>query len=86
MWKPDKGILYIGCREKSDEIPVTDIEIADYQDKLEVDKTMTLSVTVLPSDATDNKVQYKSSNEKIATVNSLGEVKCISKGGVNICD
>ena len=70
--------------KKSDEIPVTDLEIADYEDKLEVDKTMTLSVTVLPSDATDNKVQYKSSNEKIATVNSSGEVKGISKGDVTI--
>ena len=70
--------------KKSDEIPVTDLEIADYEDKLEVDKTMTLSVTVLPSDTTDNKVQYKSSNEKIATVNSSGEVKGISKGDVTI--
>ena len=70
--------------KKSDEIPVTDLEIADHEDKLEVDKTMTLSVTVLPSDATDNKVEYKSSNEKIATVNSSGEVKGISKGDVTI--
>lgn len=80
--KKDVSVKII--EKKSDEIPVTDIEIADYEDKLEVDKTMTLSATVLPSDATDSKVQFKSSNEKIATVNSTGEVKGISKGEVTI--
>lgn len=69
---------------KSDEIPVTDIEIADYEEEIEVDKTLSLSVTVLPSDATNSTVTYKSSDEKIATVNSSGEVKGISKGEVTI--
>lgn len=80
--KKDVSVKII--EKKSDEIPVTDIEIADHEDKLEVDKTMTLSATVLPSDATDSKVQFKSSDEKIATVNSTGEVKGISKGNVTI--
>ena len=80
-WK-DVSVKII--EKKSDEIPVTDIEIADYEDKLEVDKMMTLSATVLPSDATDTKVQFKSSDEKIATVNSTGEVKGVSKGEVTI--
>ncbi|MCM1500175.1 MAG: Ig-like domain-containing protein [Clostridium sp.] len=71
-------------KAKSEEIPVTDIEIADYEEELEVDKTMTLSVTVLPSDATDAAVKYVSSNEKIATVNSSGEVKGIAQGDVTI--
>lgn len=71
-------------KKKSEEIPVTDIEIADHEDELEVDKTLTLSVTVLPSDATDATVKYVSSNEKIATVNSSGEVKGISQGDVEI--
>lgn len=69
---------------KSEEIPVTDIEIADHEEELEVDKTLSLSVTVLPSDATNNTVTYKSSDEKIATVNSSGEVKGISEGEVTI--
>lgn len=71
-------------KAKSEGIPVTDIEIADYEEELEVDKTMTLSVTVLPSDATDSTVKYTSSNEKIATVNSSGEVKGIAQGDVTI--
>lgn len=71
-------------KAKSEEIPVTDIEIGDHEEELEVDKTLTLSVTVLPSDATNNTVKYTSSNEKIATVNSSGEVKGIAEGNVTI--
>ena len=63
---------------------VTDIEIADHEDELEVDKTMTLTATVIPSDATDSTLTYRSSDENIATVNSSGEVKGIAKGDVTI--
>ena len=49
-----------------------------------MDETISLSATVLPSDATDSTVTYTSSNEKIATVNSSGEVKGISVGTVTI--
>lgn len=71
-------------KKKSDEIPVTDIEIGNYEDELEVDKIMNLSVTVLPADATNSMITYKSSNKKIATVNSSGEVKGIKEGKVTI--
>lgn len=71
-------------KAKGGDIPVTDIEIGDYEEELEVDKTLTLSVTVLPSDATDNTVKYTSSNEMVATVNSSGEVKGIKEGIVTI--
>lgn len=70
--------------KKDDKIPVTDIEIAEHEDELVVDKTLTLTATVIPSDATDSKVTFRSSNETIATVNSSGEVKGISKGKVTI--
>ena len=71
-------------KKKDDKIPVTDIEIAEHEDELAVDKTLTLTATVIPSDATDSKVTFRSSNETIATVNSSGEVKGISKGKVTI--
>lgn len=71
-------------KAKSDEVPVTDIDIADCEEELEVDKTMSLSVTVLPSDATDSTVTYKSSNESVAMVSASGEVKGIAQGDVTI--
>lgn len=65
-------------------IEVKDVEISNYERELNVDSTMNLTVTVLPSDATDTTVTYKSSNSEIATVNSSGEVKGIASGEVVI--
>lgn len=65
-------------------VAVTDIEIADYEDELAVDKTMTLTATVLPSAATDSAVTYTSSNTAVATVSSTGEVKGNAPGNVQI--
>ncbi len=66
------------------EIEVTDIEIGDYEEELNVDETLNLTVTVLPSDATDATVVYQSSDPAVATVNSTGEVKGIAAGEVII--
>lgn len=65
-------------------ISVTDIEIGNYDEELNVDATLTLSATVLPSDATEQTVSFQSSNTQIATVNSSGEVKGIAPGQVVI--
>lgn len=70
--------------ETKEKVEVTDIEISDYEEELDVDSLLSLSVTVLPKDATDAEVTYKSSDEQIATVNSSGEVKGIAPGEVTI--
>ncbi len=72
-------------REEEDTtIPVSDIEIGSHKSELEVEKTLSIYATVLPADATNSMVTYKSSDEGIATVNSTGEVQGISKGTVII--
>lgn len=63
---------------------VTDIEIGDYEEEIEVGGTTTISATVLPSDAADSSVTYTSNNPSIATVSSTGEVKGIAKGTAEI--
>lgn len=65
-------------------IEVEDVEIGNYDGELNVDSILNISATVLPSDATDAKLTYKSSNPEIATVNSSGEVKGIVPGEVVI--
>ena len=65
-------------------IAVSDIELGEYEDVLNVGETLSLSATVLPVDATNSNVTYKSSDESIATVKSTGEVKGVSKGDVII--
>ncbi len=69
---------------ESRDIKVTDIEIADYQQELEVGRTMRLSTTIQPLEASNNPIKYQSSNPAIATVSSSGEVKGIAKGSVRI--
>lgn len=70
--------------EKDDTILVRDIEIGNYEEELEVDKTVTISGTVLPADATNSTITYISSDPSIATVSSTGEVKGIKAGDVTI--
>lgn len=70
--------------EKEDTIPVTDVEISDYEKELEVDKTIILSATVIPTNASESIITYTSSDPSVATVNSTGEVKGVSKGEVTI--
>ena len=73
-----------GDAEIEKEIPVSDIEISDHKDEVEVGNTLNLTATVLPSTATDSTVMFRSSDTNVATVNSSGEVKGISKGSVTI--
>lgn len=69
---------------ESDVVPVSDIEIADHEDELYVDKTLSLSATVIPSNASNSDITYTSSDESVVTVSSTGEVKGIAKGNADI--
>lgn len=57
----------------------------DYkQISLQKGKTRTLKVTVSPSDASNKKVKWTSSNPKVATVTQKGKVKGIKAGNTTI--
>lgn len=75
--------LQVG-EEEDTTIPVSDIEIGSHESEVKVGETLSISATVVPADATNSTVTYKSSNEAVATVNSTGEVQGISKGTVII--
>lgn len=82
-WDADAD-MDVQLPQEEETVPVTGIELNDYEKELEVEKTMTLSATVLPATATDAGVTYTSSNPSVATVNSSGEVKGIAPGTVTI--
>jgi uncharacterized protein YjdB len=73
-----------GGSETSDTIDVSDIEIDEYKDIVFIDETQELSVTVLPADATDPTISYKSSNKRVLTVNSKGVLKGVSAGKATV--
>jgi len=72
--------IVVGLQPASDPILVTDITLDCSSATLAVGDTKTLSVTVLPNDATRKNVTWSSSNPDIATVDAGGIVTAISAG------
>lgn len=65
-------------------IDVTGVQINENVESLEVGKSITLTATITPSNATDKKITWKSSNENIATVSKSGKVTAKNYGVVTI--
>ncbi len=65
-------------------ILVSGIEVQEYTKELEEGKTLSLSVTLLPRNATKQEVTFTSMHTSVATVNSTGVVKGIKKGKTEI--
>ena len=68
----------------SDDIAVTGITMSEPTSKLLVGETKQLTANVLPADATNQKVTWKSSDTDIATVSDTGEVKAVAVGMAEI--
>lgn len=65
-------------------VPVTDIEISKSSLSLETGTTAKLNAAVYPSDATNKKVIWLSSDNSIATVSGNGEITAKAVGTVTI--
>lgn len=65
-------------------VAVTGVGISQSNLKMEIGETQTLTITILPSNATDKSVSWKSSNTSVATVSSSGEVTAKSAGSATI--
>ena len=68
----------------ADTIAVKSIKVNKSTVRIKKGKTFTIKATVSPSNATNKKVKFVSSNKKIATVTSKGKVKGIKKGSCTI--
>ncbi len=66
------------------EIKATGVEISKTNLSMYASEKKKLKATVLPSDATDKKVKWKSSNKKVATVSSDGVVTAKNAGKCTI--
>ena len=64
--------------------PVTSISVSPYSKSLEAGKTLALSATVYPSDATNKAFTWSSSNEIVASVDENGVVQALTKGTARI--
>ncbi len=61
-------------------VNVTDIELGDYNEKMKVGDYQSLTAAIVPADATNAVITYRSSDASVVKVNSAGEVKGIAKG------
>ncbi len=62
-------------------VRVNKIKLTGISKKIAAGKKMTLKATVYPANASNKKVTWKSSNKKVATVNSKGVVTMKKKSG-----
>lgn len=75
------ALILASCKETdSDKVKVSGLVLTPSSLSLEVGETQTLSVTVLPEDASNKSVTWKSSDSKIASVSKSGEVTGVADG------
>lgn len=65
-------------------ITIDSIELAKDSIDVQLNSTNKINATIVPSDATDKTLIWKSENDNIASVDSNGQVKGISVGETNI--
>ncbi len=65
-------------------IIATDLILDPTQENVGVQDTLLIRAKILPSNATNKKIKWESSNPNIATVDSLGILTAIAEGNVNI--
>lgn len=72
------------CTDGNTVIPVIGIKPLPATQTVETGATLTLSTSVEPSNASNQKIIWTSSNKAVATVNASGVVTGVSKGTVTI--
>ncbi len=65
-------------------VAVTGVTLDKSELTLEAGRTVTLTATVAPADATDKSVTWASSNESVATVSANGKVTAVAEGAATI--
>ena len=74
---------FTNCKKDKD-VAVIGVKLNNYYLTLEVGETKTLIATVLPSDASDKLVSWRSTDPTVATVTSSGEIAARSDGKTTI--
>ncbi len=79
-----KGIIHLTVAEVTNPVAVTGVTVSPTSQTIEARKTVQLTATVAPSDATNKKVSWRSSNTNVATVDENGKVKGVAVGTATI--
>jgi len=76
--------LEVVNQEVTTTVRATDIDLGDPQKKMTVGDTQMLMATVIPANATNQELKYKSSSTIVAEVNALGRVTAKRAGTTTI--
>ena len=79
-----KGFEFSTNGSIGENINVENIELNKKNIELKVGSSQKLIATITPKNATNKNLKWKSSDEKIATVDTRGEVKAVKEGKVTI--
>ena len=74
----------VTIEEAEDPTPVTGVSVNPTSATVEARKTVQLTATVLPNEATNKKVNWTSSNTSVATVDANGLVRGVAEGNATI--
>ena len=74
--------VYIAVKSKT--VAVSEVRLDKTTVSLSVGSSITLTATVLPENASNKTVSWKSSNTSVATVDSNGKIKAIAGGSATI--
>ncbi len=80
---PDNENAFAKCEITVKE-PVTDVNLNENKLELRKEETYQLSAIITPNNATIKDVNWKSTDEKVATVDEAGKVTAISEGTAKI--
>lgn len=72
--------LVWSCTEETQEVPVTSVTLSQPTAEMIIGETISLKVTISPSNATDKVITWASSKLSVATVDQEGKVEAISEG------
>ena len=80
----EDGSFEAVCAVTVNPVPVSSVGLNKTSAKLVVGKTLTLSATVSPDNATNKSVTWESDDTDVATVTSSGEVTAVAEGTATI--
>ncbi len=78
------AITVVEPAPEEEEVSVTGISLTPNLTSIEIDETVVIAAAITPENATNQKITWTSSDESIATVSAVGEVKGLKKGTVTI--
>lgn len=79
-------VMIASCKKEEKEtiIPVESVSLSDKEITLVEGESFTLTVSIIPEDATNTEVAFESENPEIATVSQEGKVQAVKPGNTII--